>query len=194
MKMIKRILGLKREEVWRPLATELGGDYISGGFWHGDKVVVRRGSWTVTLDLLREIVSNGKTRQVLRHTRLRARTPNPDRLRFRISPRDRFNEALPGTMEQLETGDAVFDQRFLVHGTDAERLRTCLRNPRVRELLASAPKGVLRLDRPERRGGTGVVRKGDELVFLSPGVVRDLQALKAVFELFWELLEIVGQD
>ncbi len=53
MGFLRQLFGPSREEIWRQLSSEIGAEYVKGGFWKGDKVQVHHGQWTITLDVLR---------------------------------------------------------------------------------------------------------------------------------------------
>jgi hypothetical protein len=61
MGILRQLFGPSREEIWRQLCSEIGAQYIEGGFWKGDKVQAHCGQWTVTLDTYTETHSDGKT-------------------------------------------------------------------------------------------------------------------------------------
>jgi hypothetical protein len=48
MGFAKRLFGPSRKEIWRKLSEDVGGRYVDGGFWKGDKVQVEHEDWTVT--------------------------------------------------------------------------------------------------------------------------------------------------
>ena len=68
MSVLRKLFGPSRESVWRQLSSEMGGEFVKGGMWKGDKVQATHGEWTVLLDTY--VVSTGKT--VIHFTRMRA--------------------------------------------------------------------------------------------------------------------------
>ena len=38
MGLLRELFGSSREEIWRQLSTEIGADFVAGGFWKGDNV------------------------------------------------------------------------------------------------------------------------------------------------------------
>ncbi len=80
MGILRNMFGPSKAEMWQQLAMDIGGQYVDGGFWKGDKVQARVGEWTVTLDSYTE--SSGDTQET--YTRLRAPYVNKDGFRFSI--------------------------------------------------------------------------------------------------------------
>ena len=54
MGFLRQLFGPSREEIWRQLCSEIGAQYVQGGFWKGDKVQAHCGQWTITLDTYTE--------------------------------------------------------------------------------------------------------------------------------------------
>src|SRR4051794_31612462 len=63
-----KLFGPSKNEIWKQLSAELNGRFVEGGLARGEKVEVRDGEWTLTLDTY--VVSTGKTFHVF--TRMRA--------------------------------------------------------------------------------------------------------------------------
>jgi len=80
MGFLRELFGPSREEVWSQLCDQIGAQYVSGGFWKGDKVIARYGPWTITLDTY--TVSSNDTSTT--YTRMRAPYVNKDGFRFTI--------------------------------------------------------------------------------------------------------------
>ena len=54
MGFLRQPFGPSKEEIWRQLCTEIGAQYVDGGFWTDDKVQAHHGQWTITLDTYTE--------------------------------------------------------------------------------------------------------------------------------------------
>ena len=183
---LRKWFGPSKEEVWRQLCDETGADFVQGGFWKGDKVQATHEEWIITLDTF--VVSTGKTTVVF--TRLRAPYINPDHFRFSVHQRGLFSEIAEWFGAQdVEVGHEDFDRDFVIRGTDGGKLVALFDNPKLRELIAIHPQihftvkdneGVLGLPFPEDT---------DELYFHVVGVIKDVERLKALFELFAETLD-----
>jgi hypothetical protein len=172
MGVIRRMFGPSREEIWRQLSSEIGAQYVDGGFGRGDKVRATHGDWTVTLDTY--VVSTGKT--VIVFTRMRAPYVNPDGFRFTIYRRGMFSGiAKFFGMQDIEIGDAAFDADFIIKGTD--------------ELIASQKDRHFTVKDDEGWCGPHFPEGADELLFAVGGVIKDIERLKRLYDLFAETLD-----
>jgi hypothetical protein len=187
MGFFEGVLGPSREEVWKQLCAKIGADFVEGGFWKGDKVQAHFKNWTITLDTY--TVSTGHAHQTF--TRIRAPFVSRDEFRFRIYRKTAFSDLgkMIG-MQDIEVGhSAQFDDDFIIQGNDDSKIRTLFANPEIRRLINEQPR--IRL---ELRDDEGFFRKHypegvDALYFQVPGVIKDVEQLKKLFDLFAEVLE-----
>lgn len=181
------VFGPTREEVWKELCARIGADFVEGGFWKGDKVQALFKNWTITLDTY--TVSAGHTHQTF--TRMRAPFVSREEFRFRIYRKTAFSDLgkMLG-MQDIEVGhSARFDEDFIIQGNDESKIRALFANPEIRRLIEEQPK--IRL---ELRDDEGFFRKHypegvDALYFQVHGVIKDVDRLKKLFDLFTEVLE-----
>lgn len=181
------VFGPSREEVWKELCARIGADFVKGGLWKGDKVQARFKNWTITLDTY--TVSTGHTHQTF--TRMRAPFVSREEFRFRIYRKTAFSDLgkMLG-MQDIEVGhSARFDEDFIIQGNDEAKIRALFANPEIRRLIEEQPK--IRL---ELRDDEGFFRKQypegvDALYFQVHGVIKDVDRLKKLFDLFTEVLE-----
>ena len=184
---LRKWFGPSQKEVWRSLSAQLDAQYVEGGFWKGDKVEVSHGEWTITLDTY--AVSTGKVTII--YTRMRAPYVNPDGFRFSVSRAGMFTDiAKRFGMQDVDVGQPEFDEAFVIKGNSEEKLRALFASPKVRELL-SAQKEVHFAVR-ENAGWfrcKDMPEDADLLEFHVMGVVKDIDRLKLLFELFAETLD-----
>lgn len=182
----RRMFGPSKVEIWRQLSSELGGRYVEGGLAKSDKVQATHGEWIVTLDTY--VVSTGKT--VIVFTRMRAPYVNPGGFRFTVYRKGIFSGLgkMLG-MQDIEIGDESFDQDFIIKGTDEARVRELLSNTKIRELIARQPEIRFTVKGDEGWFGTSFPEGVDELYFQVVGVIKDVERLKLLYELFAETLE-----
>ena len=186
MGLMRRVFGPSRKEIWNQLSTEIGAQYKEGGFWKGDKVEARHGEWTVTLDTY--TVSTGKTTIVF--TRIRAPYVNPSAFRFTVYRKSIFSAVGKWLgMQDIEVHDEAFDREFIIKGTDEERVRALFSNPKIRELIAAQPHIKFEVKDDEGWFGATFPEGVDELVFTVVGIIKDVERLKLLYELFAETLE-----
>jgi hypothetical protein len=185
---LRSVFGQSRNEVWAELARAIGADHKPGGFWGGGKVTAQVRDWTVTLDTY--TVSTGHTSSS--YTRLRAPYVNARGFRFTIYRRGPFSDIgkwLGG--QDVEVGDPEFDRAFIVKATDEFTVRNLLSKPRLRELI-SAQK-TIRFEVKDDEGWFGATfpEGVDELRVTVNGVVKDVERLKLLFDLFAETLQLL---
>lgn len=182
----RRMFGPSRKEIWRQLSSELDARYVEGGFGRADKVQATHGEWIVTLDTY--VVSTGKA--VIVFTRMRAPYVNPGGFRFTVYRKGIFSGLgkMLG-MQDIEIGDESFDQDFIIKGTDEARVRELLSNPKIRALIARQPEIRFTVKDDEGWFGASFPEGVDELHFQVVGVIKDVERLKLLYELFAETLE-----
>ena len=184
--MLRGVFGPSRKAIWRQLSDQIGARYVEGGFWKGDKVEATHGEWIVTLDTY--AVSTGKVTVV--YTRMRAPYVNPDGFRFTIYRRGLFSDIGKWFgMQDVEIGDETFDRDFIIKGTDESRIRQLFSNPRIRELIALQPQIKLTVHDDEGWFGPTFPDGVDELSFTVTGVIKDVERLQRLYELFAETLD-----
>ena len=162
----------KRDAAWMQLASEIGAEFIKGGFMRTSKVEAHVKEWTVTLDT--HSVPSGDSSDT--YTRIRAPFENKDGLQFTVARKglvSKLDKALGA--KDIETGDAEFDRDFYIRGKDEAKIRALFANMRIRQLIEGQKS--IRL---------GV--KDSDLVFEAQGVIKDVERLKSLFELFREML------
>jgi hypothetical protein len=186
MGVLRSIFGPSREEIWRALSDQIGARYVEGGFWKGDKVQATHGPWTVTLDTY--TASTGNVTVV--YTRMRAPYVNPEGFRFTVYRRGVFSDiATRLGMQDVEVGHEAFDRDFVIKGTHEGRLRLLFANERIRELLSAQREVKFTVKDDEGWCGTSFPDRVDELSFTVTGVIKDIDRLKSLYELFAETLD-----
>jgi hypothetical protein len=186
MGALRRVFGPSRKEIWRQLSSEIDARYVEGGFWKGDKVQATHDEWIVTLDTY--AVSTGKTTIVF--TRMRAPYVNPGGFRFTVYRKGMFSGIgkMLG-MQDIEIDDESFDQDFIVKGNDEARVRELLSTQKIRELIAGQRDIHFTVKDDEGWFGATFPEGVDELHFHVVGVIKDVERLKLLYELFAETLD-----
>lgn len=186
MSALRSLFGPSRQEIWKKLSTEIGAQYVEGRLWKGDKVQASHGEWTVTLDSY--TVSTGHA--VIVYTRMRAPYANPGGFRFSVYRRGFFSDiAKRFGMQDIEVEDQPFDQDFILRGTDESKVRELFSNKRIRELIALQPDIHFEVKDDEGWFSTRFPEGVDELSFHVTGVIKDVERLKLLYELFSETLD-----
>ena len=174
-----RPFGRSKTEIWRQLSEELGGTMTSS--WRGEKVQVQHEQWVLTLDTYVVMANNAP----LFFTRMRAPFVNPSAFRFSIRRRNVFSDIAAWLGAQdVEIGNAEFDQAFVVKSSNEPRVRELLRDGTLLRQLEQQPTLSLTVKDDEGWFGTTFPERVDELYFSVHGVINDLDRLKDLFELF----------
>jgi hypothetical protein len=166
----------RKNAAWKQFASEIGGEFIKGRFLRGSKVQAKIKEWPVTLDTYS--VSSGDSSET--YTRIKAVFENKDGLQFTLAPRGliaKLDKAL-GTKD-IEMGDAEFDGKFVIRGADSPKLHALFANVNIRQMILGQRSIHLQI-------------KGNDLIFDTRGVIKDIERLKTLFELFREMLEQLG--
>lgn len=184
MGILLEIFGPSRKEIWRELCRQIKADYVDVGFWNRDKVRAHFKQWTITLDIVSDDDSS--------YTRLRAPYVNSDNFRFTIYRTSIFTGiANFFGMQDIQIGEAYFDDEFVIQGNDQAKVVRFFSNPRIRELIRRQPSIWLSVKDDEGYFGTHFPEGVDELCFRVSGVIKDIEQLKSLFELFAESLNML---
>ncbi len=186
MSILKQLFGPSQEKVWWQLCTEIGADFVQGGFWRGNKVQAHVKEWTVTLDTY--ATSAGKSH--VTYTRMRAPYMNKDGFRFRVYRAGLFSGLGKRLgMQDIEVGDYEFDRDFVVQGNDEAKVLALLANPWIRQLMQAQPAIDLKVQDDEGWFSASFPQGVDELYFQAVGEIKDVKRLKSLYELFAETLD-----
>lgn len=186
MNTLRQWFGPSKKEIWQQLASETGATFSSQGLWHGEKVQAAHGQWTITLDT--HVLSTGKTH--VTYTRLRAPYVNADQFRFSIYNRGLLSDFATWLGAQdVEVGHADFDKAFIIKASSEDKVRQLFANARLRELIQAQPSIYLSVRDNEGWLGPKFPEATDELNFQVLGVIKEVERLKQLFDLFAELLD-----
>jgi hypothetical protein len=186
MSLRNRLFGPSKKEIWKELSERVHGKFVAGGFARGDKVIVEHGGWALTLDTY--AVSTGKV--VIVFTRMRAPFVNPSGFRFEVYRKSIFSGlAKFFGMQDVEIGDPPFDEDFIIKSDEESRIRQLLSNSRIREIIAQQKDVNFAVKDDEGWFGTKFPDGVDELYFVVTGVIKDIDRLELLYELFTETLD-----
>ena len=184
--VLRRWFGPSKKEIWRQLSEEINARFIEGGAWKTDKVEATHHEWIVTLDTY--AVSTGKA--VIIFTRMRAPYVNPDGFRFTIYRKGFFSGLGKRLgMQDIEVGFEEFDNEFIIKGNDESKLRQLFANPKIRELIEGQKDIHFSVKDDEGWFGPTFPDGVDELAFVVTGVIKDVERLKHLYELFSTTLD-----
>lgn len=186
MNMLRGLFGPSKAEIWRQLAAEVEGTYVDGTWRRTDRVEAKHEQWIVTLDTY--AVHTGHATIVF--TRMRAPFVNPSGFRFKVERRNVFTDVAKWLgFEDVTVGIEPFDHDFVIKGTDERLLRELFADARLRELLEAQPKVRFSVKDDEGWFAATFPEGVDELCFEAVGIIKDVERLKALYDLFAETLD-----
>ena len=186
MGVLRQVFGPSKEEIWSQLSREIGAEYQEGGFFKEGKIVLSHREWEITLDTY--TVHTGKVTII--YTRMRAPYVNRDGFRFNIYRKSAFSwlGKLFG-VEDIEVGEAFFDEEFIIQGEPEILVRSMLNNSRIRQLIQDQKDIHFQVKDDDGWFKSKFPEGVDELYFEVVGVIKDKQRLKNLFDLFTMVLD-----
>jgi len=92
-------------------------------------------------------------------------------------------------MQDVEIGDEAFDRDFILKTSQEPKLLELLGDSRIRELISQQPQIYFAIKNDEGFFGSRFPEGVDELYFQVVGVIKDVDRLKLLYELFAETLD-----
>ena len=194
MGILRSAFGPSKDEIWTQIATDIGGEFIEGGFWGKDVLIYKHGEWQILLDTYTTTALAGQVTTTTTYTRMRAPFINKDGLYFEISREGFFSTIgkLFG-LEDIEIGDPAFDEQFEIKGNNPEKIKLLLADARIRKLCEQQPQIHFKIKDDEGRFGADFPEGVDELYFECMDVIKKTELLKSLFALFALTLERLVQ-
>jgi len=178
------LFGPSKKEIWENLASQIGANY-QDDFWKGSKVTAKVGEWSIVLDTY--TVSTGKS--AITYTRVRAPFVNQNGFKFTIYRKGLFSGLgkLFG-MRDIEIGYEEFDDSFIIKANDEDKVRSLFANENLRQMIQHQSYFHLTVKNDEGFFGAHFPEGVDELYFAVSGVIKDIDRLKNLFDIFAETL------
>lgn len=180
------LFGPSQKEIWQKLAKEIQADYVKKGFWEGARVEAHVDKWTIVLDTY--TVQAGSA--PITYTRMRVPFINLDKFYFKISKRGFFSElGKIFRMKDIEIGHEDFDKAFILKSNNEEKAKQLFENKNIRRLIQNQSKINLEIKDDEGFFKSHFPEGVDELYFEVSDVIKDIERLKELYELFSEVLK-----
>ena len=96
-------------------------------------------------------------------------------------------------MQDIEVGDPDFDEAFIIKGNDESKVCGLFADPKIRQMIQAQPKVRLEVKDSEGWFGPKFPEDVDELFFQVVGVIKDVERLKARFDLLAAVLDQLCQ-
>ncbi len=191
MEILRKLFGPYKDEVWAQLAHEFGGDFLEGGLWNKDVVHVQVDAWEIVLDTFTR--KQGKHRKT--YTRIMAPFVNRDDLYFKIYRAGFFTGvAKYFGMKDIQINDEYFDKEFVIKGNDEFKITWILDNPAMKEQLTNTEHVHFEIKNNEGLFYKDDYSEGiDELYFEKRGVIKDINELRHLFQLFALILDKITE-
>jgi len=182
MSIIRSIFGPSRDEIWAQIAAEYKGVFRDGGFMQKDEVHVVIDDWEILMDHFSR--KRGKSR--VQYTRIRAPFTNVDNLYFKVYRKGFFSGvAKYFGMQDIHIKNEEFDTQFILKGNDEFKLTWIFDSTEVKRQLFQIDKIVLEIKDNTGKFWSANFEDGiDELYFERRGIIKDLDELRSLFELF----------
>ena len=181
MSIFKGVFGPSQEEIWRPFAEGIDGEFIDNGVWKAKKIVSKYENWTITLDTYSE--SSGKSSTT--YTRIRAPYRNKDGFNFKIYKSGLFSDiGKKFGMQDIEIGYPDFDEKFIIKGNNEDKLKELFASEKIREIIEFQDKIHLEIKEDEGIFGSKMPEEVNLLYFKTIGVIKDTERLKTLYMLF----------
>lgn len=185
MGFFSSLFGPTQREIWAQLCNEMGFQFVDGGTWKPDAVIVKFKKWTIVLDTFSVSTKNSKTY----FTRIRAPFANPSGLKFKIYRKGIFSSIgkLLG-MQDIEIGVPGFDEEFIIKGNDPQKIQELITDQKMLELIGMQREIMLEVRNDEGWFGAKFPEGVDELYFQVTGIIKDKEVLKSLLDLFAQTL------
>ena len=183
------LVGPSKDEVWSRVATDLGTDYIDGGFFSKDEVRYQFDDWEILLDTFtRSSKSTNGHSSFSTYTRMQAPFVNPTNFDFNIYRESIFSPLGKWLgMQDIKIGDTFFDNDYIIKSNNPNLIKEVL-TQNIRELIRIQPNIHFEI----QEGGSffcNLPEGVDILYFEAYGVIKDEHKLKLLFELFMDTLK-----
>jgi hypothetical protein len=168
------------DEMWDRLSQELGGEFVDRRGWRHDKIKVRDGEWTITIDLH----SHAGYKSEALFTRIRVPFVNEEGLHFRI-----FRQGMLDTIgarlgvQDIIIGDETFDRAFMIQGDDEEKIKALLADDDLRAEMLAEPDLHMTLRDSGDWFSEEFPEGVDELVLEIANEVTDKQRIKRLYDI-----------
>lgn len=183
MSKFHQLFRVSQREIWQDLAAKIDADFIPGIRPQSKDVIqAYHENWTIIIDTYQ--IPKGPTM-----TRIRAPYLNRDSFSFRIL-RENASTALGKKfgLQDILIGHPDFDRHFVVQGNDEVKLRQMFDNDLIRNMMHFQPQMSLKVILDDSWATDEFGEGVSELVFEVPAIIKNMDLLHALYDLFAEIL------
>ncbi|MEO1217225.1 MAG: DUF3137 domain-containing protein [Bacteroidota bacterium] len=189
MKKKRGLFGPSKAEIWKQFSENVGGDFeVEKKFLSKtEKVYAYHKEWEICLDTF--VVSTGNSH--VTYTRFRAAYVYRDNFTFRIVRRNIFRDlGKKFGLQDIIVGHPKFDKDFIIQGTDERKLKMLFENWKLRALISKTEKHIeIKTEEDEGIFKNKYPDGINALSFIALGVIKDLDRLHTIYDIFAELLD-----
>jgi hypothetical protein len=180
------LFGPSKSEVWQQFSKEIGADIYEGMFDKTKKVVKMYNNWTIYLDTY----SSSTGQSTITYTRIRAPFVKYKNFYFKIKNKGIFSglKKIFG-IQDIKIGYDEIDNNYSIQCNDHDIVLRLFSNLKIRKLINLLPKICLEIKKNEGIFGPKFQENESELYFIQTGVIKDINTLKILFELFSKILK-----
>lgn len=177
-----KLFGPPLKEVWQQLAVEVNAEFIKGSLGKSARVEKSYNNWTILLDTY--TVNTGKSS--VTYTRMRVPYKRENDIQFKLSRKNIFSGiGRMFGMPLIETYDYDFDDEFVLKGNDENVIKEVFQNQNIKDMIKFQKRLILKVGPyKEKKSITD-----SELYFQMTGVLKDIDKLKNLFNLFSAMLD-----
>ncbi|RKR08707.1 hypothetical protein C8C83_0290 [Flavobacterium sp. 90] len=172
--------------IWQELANETNGTFKEGYSWRSDSNTINYKNWTIISDNYR--LWSGKSSMQM--TRVITPITLTDNFKFEI-----YREGFVRKVEKffgaqdIEIGYPDFDKAFTIKSNNELKIKTLLRNKEIRNLISSQTDVNIQISNYQGIWEKELPKNEFELSYFIDGVIKDIEILKSLIELFKLILD-----
>ena len=174
------LFGISKREAWQKFCETTTAEYIERGFLQRGRIEMPFQSWVIVLDS--HTIRTGRTNST--YTRIRTLYHKARDFTFTITKRGVFVGIVYTIGAKQKTGNRRIDADYKTRCGDEQTIYTLFSNDRLSELFLARPFKTYSHIKQFKRSDTDTM----ELFFQAPGVVKESEQLKNLFDLLGEAL------
>mgnify|MGYP006268330013 CR=1 FL=1 len=193
MTCLKERFGPTKHEVWQQFCSEIASDIVQCYIWQGEKLVIKQNQWMIILDTYNRQLATHNGIVNYTYTRISSPYTNPDEFHFAIYRKGLYkNLGKFFGMENIRLGNAWLDEHFSIETNNYHKARQLFANPKIIKLMQLQTTSHWYSKNDEGWFGTCFAEGIDELYFQTHGIIKNVERLKALFELFAQTLNYIS--
>ena len=178
--------GPSKKETWTRFAAEIGAHYQDGGTWAKDTFRYHYKNWDFDFHTFTQ--RHGQTTCI--YTRLRVPFLVKGNLRLSIYKEGFFSSiGKLFNMQDIQINDHNFDHSFIIKGNDEAKIKQLLSNLSLKRAFLALEGANIRIDNGRGFFKDRYPEDVNALVFECNGIIKKLDKLHALFNLFQEVLD-----